>query len=162
MKRTNFINYLDQRIEEKLGDFDLVREWDARNHSIEIIFTLDAENRSGEIIEDTEGTEIEEEEVINFEDAILLIHPEKSLYDAEDYLAVLPYDAKKGLSKGFINGLVDYLVEVLEDGLDELLDFLGEDSEEEEFELNWDAHDLQVKVDEYADELDEYLPYPKF
>jgi hypothetical protein len=33
-----------------------------------------------------------EEEIIEFEDAILLVDPEKSTYDSEDFLAVIPYE----------------------------------------------------------------------
>lgn len=161
MKQKDFLNYLDQRIDGKITEYDVSLDWDSRNHSVEIILELFAENLSGVAIDDSEGT-TSEEDVIDFEDGILLVHPEKSLYEAENYLAVIPYDAKKGFSKGFINGLVDYVKEILEDGMSDLLDFLDEDSDAEVFELHWDNHDLQEKVDEYADELDEYLPYPKY
>lgn len=161
MKQMDFLHYLDFRLDKKVMDYDVALDWDVKNHSIEIILQLFAENSSGEVIDDAEGT-VSEEEIIDFEDGILLIHPDKSIYEIDDYLAVIPYDPKIGFSKGFINGLVDYLIDVLDQGMDDLLDFLDEESEEAYYELNWDPHLLQEKVDEYADELDVYLPYPKY
>lgn len=161
MKQMDFLNYLDQRLDDKVMDYDVALDWNVQNHSIEIVLQLFAENVAGEVIDDSEGVS-SEEDIINFEDGILLVDKDKSIFDVEDYLAVIPYDRKKGLSKGFVNGLVDYLVEVLDEGMNELMDFLDEDSEDEYFELKWDPHDFQEKIDEYADELDEFLPYPKF
>lgn len=155
--KKDFLHYLDERL-EKISDHEIALDWDTKNHTIEIVIRLFAENKEGQTIDDATGT-ISEEEIIEFEDGILLYNPQKSTFDPEDYLVTLPYEGKKGLSKGFIDGLVDYLEEVLNQGLDDLLDFLTDDSEI--FELHWDNEKLQASVDKYRQETD-MLPYPSY
>ncbi|MDH6365083.1 hypothetical protein M2139_002044 [Enterococcus sp. PF1-24] len=161
MKKKDFLNYLDERLTEKMLDFDVALDWDTKNHTIEIIFRLFAENKGQQAIDDATGV-VSEEEVIEFEDGILLYNPQKSKFVTEDYLTTIAYEGKKGLSVGFINGLVDYLNDVLTTGMDDLLDFLSDDSEAEVFELKWQAADLQASVEKYAAEANEYLAYPSY
>lgn len=55
------------------------------------------------------------EEIIEFEDAILLVDPgEISVYDSEDFLAVIPYGKKAWRNE--LTAVVDYLKDVIEEG----------------------------------------------
>ena len=85
---------------------------------------------------DAEGNVSAED--IYFEEAVLFYNPVKSSFEAEDYLAALPYEPKKGLSREFLAYFVDFLTQTAESGLDALMDFLA-DPEAAEFEIAWNA-----------------------
>jgi hypothetical protein len=161
MKKMNLLTYLDEQIEKKISSYDIALDWDTKNHTIEIIVRLFAENNANLEIDDAEGI-ISEEEIIEFEDGILLYDPKKSTINEEDYLAVIPYEGKKGLSKAQIDGIVDYLQEVLDEGQSDLLDFLDETNEEAVFELHWDEQKLAQLTEKYQRQANEYLPYPAY
>ena len=86
MKKENLLDYLDQAIEKTITDYDVALDWDTKNHTIEIIVRLFAENKAHFEIDDAEGV-VSEEDVIEFEDGILLFNPQKSNFDEADYLA---------------------------------------------------------------------------
>ncbi|EPH93174.1 hypothetical protein D920_03141 [Enterococcus faecalis 13-SD-W-01] len=161
MKKMNLLTYLDEQIEKKINNYDIALDWDTKNHTIEIIVRLFAENNANLEIDDAEGI-ISEEEIIEFEDGILLYDPKKSVIDADEYLAVISYEGKKGLPKAKINGIVDYLQEVLDEGQSDLLDFLDETNEDAVFELHWDAQKLEQLTGKYQQQATEYLPYPAY
>lgn len=73
-------------------------DWDTRNHTIEVIVRLYAENTNHMAIDDQEGVR-SEEEIIEFEDAILLYDDQKAVFDEDDYLAVIPFAGKKACNK---------------------------------------------------------------
>ena len=113
-------------------------------------------------IDDAQGV-VSEEEIIEFEDGILLFNPQKSHFDEKDYLAVIPYEGKKGIAKSVIDALIEYMNEVLAQGQSDLLDFLDADDETAVFELNWDNQQLAKLVEEkQQNETDVYLPYPSY
>jgi len=87
---------------------------------------------SHDFLVDAEGNASAED--IYFEEAVLFYNPTKSRFEAEDYLAALPYEPKKGLSREFLAYFVDFLTQTAESGLDALMDFLA-DPEVAEFEL---------------------------
>ncbi|OJG88809.1 hypothetical protein RV16_GL002389 [Enterococcus saccharolyticus] len=120
---------------------------------------LFAENTTGSVIDDAEGV-ASEEEVIEFEDGILFYHPEKSRFEEEDYLAVIPYEGKKGIEQAVIDGLVDYLQEVLDQGQSDLLDFLSEENDDEFFELDFSDEAFEQAIAKYGQKG--YLPYPSY
>lgn len=162
MKKTNLLDYLDKTIEKTITDYDVALDWDTKNHTIEIIVRLFAENKAHLEIDDAEGV-VSEEEIIEFEDGILLFNPQKSHFDEKDYLAVIPYEGKKGIAKSVIDALIEYLNEVLAQGQSDLLDFLDADDETAVFELNWDNQQLTKLVEEkQQNETDVYLPYPSY
>lgn len=74
MKKMNLLAYLDEQIEKKINNYDIALDWDTKNHTIEIIVRLFAENNANLEIDDAEGI-ISEEEIIEFEDGILLYDP---------------------------------------------------------------------------------------
>lgn len=162
MKKETILDYLDKQLNEKISEFDTAIDWDTRNHTIEVIVRLFAENKDGEAIDDAEGV-LSEEEVIEFEDGVIFYNEQKTKQqpDPEDYLAIIPFDGKKGLHKSVIDGMLSYLNEVLIDGQDELFDFLT-DPEKDSFELVWETEKFNQAVEHAASENDPYLPYPSY
>ena len=162
MKKENLLDYLDQAIEKTITDYDVSLDWDTKNHTIEIIVRLFAENKAHFEIDDAEGV-VSEEDVIEFEDSILLFNPQKSNFDEADYLAVIPYEGKKGLKKSVVDALIEYLNEVLAEGQSDLLDFLDTDDKTAVFELTFDNQKLAELVEEkQQNQSDVYLPYPSY
>lgn len=159
MAKDTMLTFLDEQLNKKLTDYDVAIDWDAKNHTIELVFLLFAENKEQWLIDDTQGVG-SSEEVIEFEDGILLYNPSKSKIDKEDYLACLPFEGKKGMKKQELLGLVDYIKEILDDGQSALLDFL-DDEQTEVFELIFDEARYQACVAEYAGQ-DQYIPYPSY
>jgi hypothetical protein len=162
MKKVNLLDYLDQTIEAKITDYDVALDWDTKNHTIEIVVRLFAENKANLEIDDVKGV-VSEEEIIEFEDGILLFNPQKSVFNETDYLAVIPYEGKKGLAKSVIDAIIDYLNDVLAQGQSDLLDFLDAEDETAVFELKWDNQELTKLVEEkQKNNADTYLPYPSY
>ncbi len=159
MTKETLITYLDKQLTKKITEYDTAIDWDAKNHTIELVIRLFAENAAGTVIDDAEGVE-SEEEIIEFEDGILFYNPQKSRFDEEDYLAIIPYEGKKGIQQAVIDGLVDYLQEVLDQGQSDLLDFLSEENEDEFFELQFSEEALEQAIEKYEEEG--YLPYPSY
>lgn len=161
MAKDTMLTYLDEQIEKKLTDFDLAIDWDTRNHAIELIIRLYAENTNHLTIDDQEGVR-SEEEVIEFEDAILFYDDQKTSFDEADYLATIPFAGKKGLQQKVIDALVRYLPDILINGQDDLLDFLvSEDAST--FELHFSKETFQHIQAEISNPNNErYLPYPSY
>ncbi|HBK5863531.1 TPA: 50S ribosomal protein L11 methyltransferase [Enterococcus faecium] len=146
MKKKDLLTYLDEIIEKQVTDYDVALDWDTKNHTIEIVVRLFAENKAQFEIDDAEGI-VSQEPIIEFEDGVLLFNPQKSVFDERNYLAVIPYEGKKGLAKSVADSLVEYLNEVLAQGQSDLLDFLDEDDDEAVFELHWDNQQLAELVE---------------
>ena len=98
-------------------------------------------------------------EDIFFEESILFYNPAKSHFETEDYLTVIPYEPKKGLSREFLTYFVDFLKQTAEEGLDALMDFLA-DPATEEFEIVWNNKAFE-KARADLKETDFY-PYPRY
>ncbi|WP_086313831.1 hypothetical protein A5821_001373 [Enterococcus sp. 7F3_DIV0205] len=161
MKKETMLTYLDQQITKKITEYDVALDWNTRNHSIEVVFRLFAENTAHEQIDDATGT-VSEEEIIEFEDGILFYNPEKTSVETEEYLAVIPYEGKKGIKQSVLEGFVEYLNEVLTEGQSDLLDFLT-DEEQEVFELKWSTEDFEAAVQKYQKvDGDVYIAYPSY
>ena len=162
MKKETMLTYLDQRLNKEITEYDVALDWDTKTHSIEVIVRLFAENSQQEKIDDIEGT-VSEEEIIEFEDGILFYNPQKQEVDAEDYLAVIPYEGKKGMKKSILDGFVSYLHEVLIEGQSDLLDFLT-DENQEVFELKWSDEAFQQSVKKYEEKDSNtiYIAYPSY
>ncbi|MDT2828407.1 MAG: DUF3013 family protein [Enterococcus viikkiensis] len=158
MAKETMVTYLDNYLNKKIPDYELALDWDTRNHSFEIAFRIYGENKGQIEIDDADGV-ASEEEIIEFEDAILLVDPDKSKYDADDYLAVIPYEGKKGMKKNELTAVVDYLKDVIDDGQSDLLDFLADDSDEAVFEMNWDDAVFQASI---KPSDSSYLSYPSY
>ncbi|MCB5954119.1 DUF3013 family protein [Enterococcus sp. CWB-B31] len=162
MKKETMLDYLDKQIDKQLSEFDTAIDWDTRNHTIELMVRLFAENNAGEAIDDSEGIS-SQEEIIEFEDGILFFNTEKGKQEPnpEDFLAVIPFDGKKGISKAVIDSVLVYLNDVLTDGLDDLLEFLN-NPDKEFFELIWDEEEYKNILKQAGTDLEIYLPYPSY
>lgn len=155
------LTYLDEQITKKITEYDVALDWNTRNHSIEVVFRLFAENKTHEQIDDAKGT-LSEEEIIEFEDGVLFYNPEKTSVDKEDYLAIIPYEGKKGIKQSILDGFVSYLNEVLTEGRSDLLDFLTNE-EQEIFELKWSTEAFEAAVETYQKaDGDSYIAYPSY
>lgn len=162
MKKTTILDYLDTAIEKKITDYDVALDWDTKNHTIEIVVRLFAENHAHFELDDAQGV-VSEEDIIEFEDGVLLFNPEKSTFDEQDYLAAIPYEGKKGLASSVADALIDYLNDVLAQGQSDLLDFLDAEDDSAVFELKWDNHEFARLVEENQQNGKEtYLPYPSY
>lgn len=155
------LTYLDGKINETIHDYDLAIDWDKKNHSIEVIVRLFAENNANETIDDSEGI-TSEEEIIEFEDSILFYNSAKYQPNENDYLALIPYEGKKGIKQSILDGFVSYLNEVLTKGQSDLLDFLS-DEQAEIFELEWFQEQFEREIKKYQKETsDHYIAYPSY
>lgn len=158
MAKETILSYLEKQITNKIPEYDIAIEWDTRNHTIELVVRLFAENQLGALIDDAQGV-TSEEAIIEFEDGILLYDPKKSKFDQEDYLAVIPFEGKMGLQQAVIDGLVDYLQVILDQGQSDLLDFLT-DENTETFELIFLEKEFKLAISKYATQ--NYLSYPNY
>ncbi|WEV45246.1 DUF3013 family protein [Streptococcaceae bacterium ESL0687] len=155
MAKLDFLDVLDSKLDKNFP-YDYQINWDKKNHAVEVAFLLDAENKDGITIVDSD--DVESSDNIIYEDAIVLVNPTKSKVDPEDYLAVIPY-GDKGLSLEFIDMLVGFLTEVAHTGLDDLMDFLA-DPEAEEFFLKFDTEDFNKQSTELVET--EFYKYPRY
>lgn len=159
MRKDNLLTYLEEQLEKYLGDYDFAIDWNTRQHTVEVIVVLYAENKKANEIEDATGVNTTED-VIEFEDSILIYDPARGDIEQDEYLAVLPYEGKKGMSKRTLIALAKYLRDVLTEGESDLIDFLT-DEEADIFELKWDADVFAANLATAGGPTD-YVAYPKF
>ena len=156
MAKYGFLDVLDEEM-AKAFPFDYEINWDKKNHAVELAFLLEAENPAGLELVDVDGESSDQD--IYLEEALVFYNPAKSKIAAEDYLAVLPYEPKKGLSREFLSYLVGFLTQTAESGLDALLDFLA-DPEAAEFELTWDVAVFEKGRADLKET--DFYPYPRY
>lgn len=160
MKKDHMLTFLEKQLEKYLGEYDFAIDWDTKNHTVEVIAVLYAQNQGSEAIADLDGIETEEE-VIEFEDSLLLYDPAKGeITDEDEYLATIPYEGKKGIQKKVLITLAKYLGQVLTEGESNLMDFLGNE-ELEVFELQWDQDEFNALL-AAATGPEDYVAYPKY
>lgn len=158
MKKENLLEVLEKELEKQITEADFAIDWNPKKHQFEVLVALFAENKDQESIEDEEGV-VSEEEMIEFEDAILFYANDADVIPEDEYLAVVKFDRKKGLSREWLRLFASYLNEVLIEGQSDLLDFLEDDSIEV-FELNWNQAVFEEKV--AAISAHQFVPYPKY
>lgn len=156
--KNNMLTELEKQLEKYLRDFDFAIDWDVKQHRIELSVVLFAENKLNDVIEDEEGVQ-SEEEVIEFEDSLVLYADDKMQPDDMEYLAVIPFNRKKGMTQGEIQALAQYLADVLVDGQDDLLDFLNDDTIET-FELVWNDEVFEEMKQQNKETT--MVAYPKY
>ncbi|WP_066915909.1 DUF3013 family protein [Streptococcus sp. DD12] len=156
MAKLDFFTVLEEEM-DKHFQYDYAFEWDKKNHALELSFILDVQNQAGISLIDEDGQENSQD--IAFEDAILFYETGKSRFVSEDFLATIPFDGKKGLSREFLAYLANFLNDTATQGLDDLMDFLA-DPEAESFELTWNAAVFEEGKAELV-ETDSY-PYPRY
>lgn len=156
MAKIDFFTVLEEEM-DKHFQYDYAFEWDKKSHSLELSFILDVQNQEGIALVDEDGQENNQD--IAFEDAVLFCEKGKSRFESEDYLAIIPFEGKKGLSREFLTYFANFLNDTATQGLDDLMDFLA-DPEAEEFELAW-ATDSFEKGRVALVETNFY-PYPRY
>lgn len=156
MSKFGFLSILEEELEKHL-DYDFAMDWDKKNHTVEVVFVLEAQNSAGVETVDEEG-QVSAEDIV-FEDAVLFYNPAKSNFDADDYLATIPYEPKKGLSREFLAYFADFLNEAATEGLSDLMDFLA-DEEAEEFVISWDKEAFEKGRAELEEK--EFYGYPRY
>lgn len=158
MAKKTMLDYIDERSSQLLDEEEVQLIWDKRNFVIEVVFTLFAENGEALEVTDVDGV-LSAEEVIEFEDSIAFYCPEKSIVKEEDYLALIPFDKKKGVARSVIDAMFAYLEQIIDEGDEKLADFL-EDETAEEFTLSWDSEQFDGYLEQMTD--DTLLPYPNY
>lgn len=156
MAKYGFLSVLEEELDKHL-DFDFAMDWQKRNHAVEVTFILEAQNADSVETIDDKG-EASSEDIV-FEDYVLFYNPQKSQFDADDYLVSIPYEPKKGLSREFLAYFAQFLNETASEGLSDLMDFLADD-EAEEFAIAWDAEAFDQGRAELKER--EFYPYPRY
>lgn len=160
MKKQNMLTYLEKAIPKYLVNKDCALDWDKKNHTIEIVVALFAQNEAEVAITDDEG--VTADRIIEFEDGFLFYHPEKSIVDSDDFLQIMPYEGKKGLPAYQLDAVCEYLHEVLEEGESDLLDFV-QDPEKTEFGLVWDSAAFEkVLIKHKETGSKDWIGYPSY
>lgn len=158
MKKENVLEVLEKELEKNLKEVDFAIDWNPKKHQFEVIVALFAENKDQESIEDEDGV-VSEEEVIEFEDAVLFYANEIDDSDAEEYLTTIKFDRKKGLSREWIRAFAIYLNDCVTEAQGDLLDFLMDDTIET-FEINWDQAEFDKRIEAIA--THNFVSYPKY
>lgn len=168
MKKQTFDEYLFQGIEKLTFDGEIELNWDQSAFVFELNFTIQAQNTAHTALEwtDQQGSEaVDDTDVVNYEDSVLFYDPSRlnGLDYADDYLTIVPFAGKKGLSKAVLDAFLANLQDTLDDGESDLMDFLDPDSQAETFELTWD----KARYDAYLAQQNptaqqQFLPYPKY
>lgn len=158
MAKKTMLDYMDERTSQLFDEEEVQLIWDKRNFVIELVFTLFAENDSALEVTDVDGVQ-SAEEVIEFEDSIAFFCPEKSNVNEDDYLALIPFDKKKGVARSVIDGVLAYLEQILDEGDEQLAHFLADDSADE-FKLVWNGDVFDRYLEQMTD--DTLLPYPNY
>ena len=156
MVKYGFLDILNEEMEQCFP-FDYEINWDKKNHAVEVSFLLEVQNANGIELLDVDGESSTED--IFFEESVLFYNPTKSHLETEDYLTIVPYEPKKGLSREFLTYFVDFLKQTAEEGLDALMDFLA-DPAAEEFEIVWNNEAFEKGRAGLTET--EFYPYPRY
>lgn len=156
MAKYGFLDILNEEMEQCFP-FDYEINWDKKNHAVEVSFLLEVQNANGIELLDVDGESSTED--IFFEESVLFYNPTKSHLETEDYLTIVPYEPKKGLSREFLTYFVDFLKQTAEEGLDALMDFLA-DPAAEEFEIVWNNEAFEKGRAGLTET--EFYPYPRY
>lgn len=153
MSKYGFLSILEEQLDKQFS-YDFAMDWDKKNHAVEVSFILEAGVPEGVMLEEFEG-----EEALALEEFVLFYNPEKSTFDAEDYLVALPFDPKKGLSQEFLTYFAEFLQAVADQGMDDLLDFLADETAED-FALSWNTEEFEAGKEELEEKT--WHGYPRY
>lgn len=156
MTRFGFLSVLEEEMDNYFT-FDYAIDWHKKNHAVEVSFILEAKNQLAVETIDEEG-ECSNDDIL-FEDAVLFYDITKSTVKKEDYLATIPFQAKKGFSREFLAYFAKTLDDVATKGLDALMDFLADD-ETSDFMLEWSVESFENGQSSLKETV--YYPYPRY
>lgn len=153
MSKYGFLSILEEQLDKRFS-YDFAMDWDKKNHAVEVSFVLEVGLPEGVRLEG-----FDDEEGLAFEEAVLFYNPSKSKVNTDDYLATIPYEPKKGLSREFLTYFAQFLQTTADQGMDDLLDFLA-DPEADEFAMVWNTE----AFDQGRVELEEaeWYGYPRY
>lgn len=140
MAKYGFLSVLEEEMDRQYP-WDYAIDWHKKDHTVEVTLLLD----------------ISEELVL--EDSVLLYQPSRGNVDKSAYLATIPYEAKKGVSREFLAYLASHIACVVKAGLESLLVFL-EDETQETFSLDWNEALFLEGVDKLQETT--FYPYPRY
>lgn len=154
MAKNGFLDILQAKLEKNFT-YDFEINWDKRNFAVEVFFLLEAANPDHIAIADS--NDVESDDNILYEDAVIFYNPVKSKFDEADYLTAISYPPQ-GLSAEFLDYFAKFLQETADNGLDDLMDFLA--SDEEIFSVKFD----QKSFDDGREKLEEtdFHKYPRY
>ncbi|TWT14417.1 DUF3013 family protein [Streptococcus sp. sy010] len=145
MAKYGFLSVLEEEM-DKHFHYDYAIDWQKQNHAVELSFILEV------------GL-ADVEEPVALEEFVLFYNPEKTKFDAEDYLVALPFEPKKGFSREFLAYFAQYLNQVAGEGLDGIMNFLMDD-EQEDFVMTWDNETFEKDKVELIET--DYYAYPRY
>ncbi len=90
---------------------------------------------------------------------VLFYNPQKTQFSPEDYLVVIPYEPKKGLSREFLAYFAETLNDVATEGLSDLMDFLADETAVD-FSLTWNAAAFEKGRADLVET--EFFGYPRY
>ena len=90
MAKETMLTYLDEQLTKRLPDYDVAIDWDVKNHTVELVIRLFAENPTKLHLDDAQGV-ASEEEVIEFEEAVFELK-----WDRERFAAIVRENEAKG------------------------------------------------------------------
>ena len=158
MAKTDFFTILEEEM-DKHFQYDYAFNWDKKNRTLEVSFILDVQNAQGIEVIDQAGEDTATD--IAFEDAVLFYDISKSHVNAEEYLTLIPFDAKRGLSREFLAYFAQFLNDTATQGLDDLMDFLN-DPGATDFEIIWQDEQFEKGLDNLSFSQSEHFSYPRF
>lgn len=156
MAKYGFLSVLEEEMDQHFH-YDYELNWDKKNHAIELAFLLEAQNQGAVATLDDKGEESSDD--ILFEDYVLFYNPAKSSFDNDDYLAAIPYEPKKGLSREFLAYFAETLNDVATEGLSDLMDFLADETAVD-FSLTWNAAAFEKGRADLQET--EFFGYPRY
>ncbi|EHI70903.1 DUF3013 family protein [Streptococcus ictaluri] len=156
MAKFGFLSVLEEEM-DKHFQYDYAMDWDKKNHAVEVTFVLEAQNQDAIETVDDQG-QVSKEDIV-FEDYVLFYNPQKSQFNAEDYLVTIPYEPKRGLSREFLAYFAQFLNDVATEGHSDLMDFL-EDESQFDFGLEWNQE--LFEEGQTGLEEKEFFAYPRY
>ncbi|MFD1428640.1 DUF3013 family protein [Lacticaseibacillus mingshuiensis] len=161
----NMLDYIGDKMDALDFDGDLDLNWDKEAHVIEVELTMYVEAKEGYEVEDQDGQTLEDGDEVDYADAILFYDATRMNGQdyADNYLAVVPFEGKKGISQAAVVALFDQLQTLLDDGESDLLDFVDGTSDAETFSLQFDNAAYQAAVEAQPEAAKQtFYPYPKY
>lgn len=167
MAKQTFDDYLFQGIQDLDFDGTVQLNWDQQAHVFEVNFTMSVANSGHVDLEWTDATDDQpfNDDVVDYEDGVLFFDQNRlnGADYSDDYLTMLPFDGKKGLSQAVLDAFLTSFQEALDDGESDLMDFLDADSTAETFVLKWPQQRFtQLLADSSETAKTTFLPYPSY
>ncbi|WP_179395506.1 DUF3013 family protein [Lacticaseibacillus absianus] len=164
-KETNMLDYIGDKMDALDFDGDLDLNWDKEAHVMEVELTMYVDAAEGFEVEDQDGQTVDAGGEVDYSDALLFFDETRmnGADYAENYLATVGFNGKKGIEQAKVDALFIVLQALLDDGQSDLFDFVDGTSDAETFELTFDQARFDATyADQPAAAKATFLPYPKY